>query len=71
MGEENVVTLDALNDLGIQLKDNGEYKEAIKAYVRYLAGRIKVLGEDHKKTRAFKGHEKILGMTHHLIRSTQ
>ncbi|GMH72191.1 hypothetical protein TL16_g05853 [Triparma laevis f. inornata] len=50
LGEENVVTLETLNYLGGKLRDNGEYEEAIKIFERYLAGRMKVLGEDHKHT---------------------
>ncbi|GMH73465.1 hypothetical protein TL16_g06201 [Triparma laevis f. inornata] len=48
LGEENVVTLETLNQLGDELHDNKEYDEAVKVYERYLAGRMKVLGEDHQ-----------------------
>jgi tetratricopeptide (TPR) repeat protein len=50
LGEENVVTLAALGQLGIQLRQNGEPEEARKVYERCLAGQEKVLGEDHKDT---------------------
>ena len=32
------------------MRRNGEYEEAIKVMERSLAGRTKVLGEDHKHT---------------------
>ncbi|GMH88658.1 hypothetical protein TL16_g11218 [Triparma laevis f. inornata] len=48
LGEENVVTLETLNALGIQLRLKREYEEVIKVHERCLAGRMKVLGEDHK-----------------------
>ncbi|GMH67310.1 hypothetical protein TrLO_g3497 [Triparma laevis f. longispina] len=47
LGEENVVTLETLNELGCELRENGEYEEAKEVHERCLAGRIKVLGEDH------------------------
>ncbi|GMH58380.1 hypothetical protein TrLO_g7376 [Triparma laevis f. longispina] len=50
LGEENVVTFNALTQLGMTLSDNGEYEEAKEVYERYLAGSMKVLGEDHKDT---------------------
>ncbi|GMI11016.1 hypothetical protein TrVE_jg3300 [Triparma verrucosa] len=50
LGVDNAVTLDALNSLGSRLQENGEYEEARKVYERVLAGREKVLGEDHKDT---------------------
>ncbi|GMH60067.1 hypothetical protein TrLO_g2220 [Triparma laevis f. longispina] len=54
LGLENVVTLTALNALGSDLVHNNggdpEYEEAIKVQERCLAGRTKVLGEDHKET---------------------
>ena len=50
LGEENIVTLDTLNDLGDKLDDNQEYEEAKEVHVICLAGRMKVLGEDHKST---------------------
>ena len=52
LGEDNVVTLDTLNELGGRLKENGEYEEARKVWERCLAGRVrvKILGEDHKDT---------------------
>ena len=49
-GEENVVTLETLDELGSRLDDIGEYEEAIKVYERCLAGRMKMLGEDHTDT---------------------
>jgi len=49
-GRENIVTLDALNDLGARLDEKEEYEEAIKVYKRCLARRTKVLGEDHQNT---------------------
>ena len=49
LGEESIVTLDALNDLGQDLMGNGEYEEARKVFERCLAGRKKVLGEDRKE----------------------
>ncbi|GMH83927.1 hypothetical protein TrST_g9422 [Triparma strigata] len=52
LGEENVVTLDTLNTLGVMLKNNGEYEEARKVYERCVAGQEKVLGEYHKDTLA-------------------
>ncbi|GMI18271.1 hypothetical protein TrLO_g2767 [Triparma laevis f. longispina] len=48
LGDENVVTLETLNDFGFGLQESGEYEEAIKCYERCLAGRTKVLKEDHK-----------------------
>ena len=50
LGEENVVTLETLNQLGNALKDNKEYEEAKEVHERCLAGRMKVLGEDRKET---------------------
>ncbi|GMI01156.1 hypothetical protein TrLO_g3848 [Triparma laevis f. longispina] len=50
LGEENVVTLDTLNQLDGVLKENEEYGEAIKVHERCLVGRMKVLGEDHQDT---------------------
>ena len=50
LGEENVVTLMTLDQLGGVLKDNGEHEEARKVFERCLAGREKVLGVDHKDT---------------------
>ena len=50
VGEDNVVTLDTLNELGRDLQSNGEYVEARKVFERCLAGQKKVLGVDHKKT---------------------
>ena len=50
LGEENIVTLDTLNDLGAQLDESGELEEARTVYERCLAGQERVLGEDHKKT---------------------
>ncbi|GMH81991.1 hypothetical protein TL16_g09111 [Triparma laevis f. inornata] len=50
LGEENVVTLETLNSLGVQPKVNGEYEAAIKVLDRCLAGRMKALGEDHQQT---------------------
>ncbi|GMH56586.1 hypothetical protein TrLO_g14347 [Triparma laevis f. longispina] len=66
LGEENVVTLDTLNDLGVQLKDNGEYEEVIKVHERCLAGRVKVLGEDHKDTLASMNK---LGLAYKILRN--
>ena len=48
LGEENVVTLETLNALGIQLDQGGEYEEVINVYERCLVGRMKVLGKDYK-----------------------
>ncbi|GMI17231.1 hypothetical protein TrLO_g9450 [Triparma laevis f. longispina] len=50
LGEENVVTLHTLSSLGCELDDNEEYEEAREVHERCLAGRVKVLGEDHKDT---------------------
>ncbi|GMH80588.1 hypothetical protein TL16_g08609 [Triparma laevis f. inornata] len=50
LGEENVVTLDTLNEFGRVLDDNGEYEEAKEVHERCLTGQMKVLGEDHTKT---------------------
>ncbi|GMH78123.1 hypothetical protein TL16_g07678 [Triparma laevis f. inornata] len=50
LGEENAVTLRALNTLGGNLEDKEEYEEAIKVDERYLAGRMKAIGEDHTDT---------------------
>jgi tetratricopeptide (TPR) repeat protein len=50
LGEENVITLDTLNQLGSELQQNGEIEEARTVYERCLAGQERVLGEDHKKT---------------------
>jgi len=52
LGEENLVTLEALNELGSVLFANGENEETIKVWERCLAGRMKVLGEDHRLTLA-------------------
>ncbi|GMH69444.1 hypothetical protein TL16_g05160 [Triparma laevis f. inornata] len=48
--EENVVTLQTLNALGNKLYRDGEYEEAKEVWERCLAGRTKVLGEDHLET---------------------
>ena len=50
LGEENVVSLEMLNSLGIELKENEEYEEAKEVYERCLLGQMKVLEEDHKDT---------------------
>ena len=50
LGEENEVAFETLNSLGGFLQENGEYEEAIKVKERCLAGRIKVLGKDHRDT---------------------
>ncbi|GMH78543.1 hypothetical protein TrVE_jg7839 [Triparma verrucosa] len=50
LGEENVVTLNTLNQLGTELKDNEELEEARKVLERCLAGREMVLGENHTQT---------------------
>ncbi|GMH80893.1 hypothetical protein TL16_g08738 [Triparma laevis f. inornata] len=50
LGEEDEVTFETLNSLGGFLQENGEYEEAIKVKERCLAGRIKVLGKDHRDT---------------------
>ncbi|GMH80691.1 hypothetical protein TL16_g08655 [Triparma laevis f. inornata] len=52
LGEENVVTLNTLDQLGIKLNKKGEDEEAKECMERSLAGRMKVLGEDHKDTLA-------------------
>ncbi|GMH83672.1 hypothetical protein TrST_g11659 [Triparma strigata] len=51
-GEENVVTLNTLNQLGCRLQENGELEESRKVKERCLAGQERVLGEDHKDTLA-------------------
>ncbi|GMH92506.1 hypothetical protein TL16_g12368 [Triparma laevis f. inornata] len=48
LGEENVVTLQALNSLGAELIDHGKYEEATEVWEGCLAGRMKVHGEDHR-----------------------
>ena len=65
LGEENVVTLDTLNQLGGELRKNGEYDEARKVNERCLAGREKVLGEDHKQT---LGTVNNLGLVYHELK---
>ena len=50
LGEENHVTLEALSELGMYLKRNGEFSEARKTQERCLAGRVKTLGEYHRDT---------------------
>ncbi|GMH86439.1 hypothetical protein TL16_g10541 [Triparma laevis f. inornata] len=50
LGEENVVTLHTLNEIGGELQENGEFEEAKEVWERCLAGRMKVFGEDHKDT---------------------
>jgi len=50
LGEENVVTLHTLNELGGELQENGEFEEAKEVWERCLAGRMKVIGEDQKDT---------------------
>ncbi|GMH80242.1 hypothetical protein TL16_g08463 [Triparma laevis f. inornata] len=72
LGEENVVTLKTLNKLGCELAEKEEHEEAREVHERCLAGRMKVLGEDHKDTCAtlnnlglvyndgLKNHEKAL-----------
>ena len=50
LGEENVVTLDTLEQLGNLLHDNGEFEEAKEVWEGYLAGWMEVLGEDHRNT---------------------
>ena len=47
LGEENVVTLETISQFGTTLTENGEIEEAIKVCEGCLAGRTKVLGEDH------------------------
>ncbi|GMH85933.1 hypothetical protein TrVE_jg2668 [Triparma verrucosa] len=49
LGEENVVTLETLSQLGAKLADNGEYEEARNFFERCLEGQERVLGEDHKQ----------------------
>ncbi|GMH65791.1 hypothetical protein TrLO_g14505 [Triparma laevis f. longispina] len=44
----DVVTLGMLSSLGRSLRGNGEYEEATKVHERCLAGRMKVLREDHE-----------------------
>ncbi|GMH58031.1 hypothetical protein TL16_g02520 [Triparma laevis f. inornata] len=60
LGEENVVTLNMLNNLGNVLDEKEEYEESRKVYERCLAGRMKVLGEDHKNN---------LGVVNHSLRN--
>ncbi|GMI09951.1 hypothetical protein TrLO_g9160 [Triparma laevis f. longispina] len=50
LGEENVVILETLKVLGSALYNNGEYEEAKEVYEKCLAGRLTVLGEQHKDT---------------------
>jgi len=50
LGEENVGTLEMLNQLGCELDENGEYEEMKEVWESCLAGRTKVLGEDHTLT---------------------
>ena len=50
LGKENVVTLEALNQFGGMLRNNGEYEEARKVLDICLAGQERVLGENHKDT---------------------
>jgi len=66
LGEENVVTLDTLNLLGIELYGNEEYEEAIKVYERCLAGRMKMLGEDHTDTLGTVGN---LGAVYDMLKN--
>ncbi|GMH79387.1 hypothetical protein TL16_g12839 [Triparma laevis f. inornata] len=48
LGEENVVTLDTFSSLDNRMKENGQFEEAKEVHEKCLAGRMKVLGEDHK-----------------------
>ncbi|GMH53698.1 hypothetical protein TL16_g01505 [Triparma laevis f. inornata] len=50
LGEENSVTLDTLNELGISLNGNEEYEEAKEVHEKCLAGRLQLYGEQHKDT---------------------
>ncbi|GMH91056.1 hypothetical protein TL16_g11946 [Triparma laevis f. inornata] len=50
LGEENIIALRTLDDLGAELYQNEEYKEARELYEMCLARRMKVLGEEHKDT---------------------
>jgi len=50
LGEENIITLRTLDDLGAELYQNEEYEEAKELYEMCLARRMKVLGEEHKDT---------------------
>ena len=50
LGEDNPVTLDALNDLGEALNDTGQFEEAKKILEESLAATERVLGPDHWKT---------------------
>ena len=50
MDEENVVTLETLNTLSGNLNNNGASEETKEVHERCLAGRMTVLGVDHKET---------------------
>ncbi|GMH90491.1 hypothetical protein TL16_g11785 [Triparma laevis f. inornata] len=50
LGEENVVTVDMLNELGCELNETRNCEEAKVVWESCLAGRMKVLGEDHNDT---------------------
>ena len=50
LGEENAVILNTLNEFGNRPHGSGEPEEATDVYERCLAGRMKMLGEDHKLT---------------------
>ncbi|GMH68373.1 hypothetical protein TL16_g04913 [Triparma laevis f. inornata] len=50
LGDENVVTLTTLNELGEKLRQNGQYEETKEVHERCLAGRMKVLGGGNKHT---------------------
>ncbi|GMH79926.1 hypothetical protein TL16_g08324 [Triparma laevis f. inornata] len=50
LGEDNPVTLDALNDLGEALNDTGQFEEAQKILEESFAATERMLGPDHWKT---------------------
>ncbi|GMH87563.1 hypothetical protein TrVE_jg9523 [Triparma verrucosa] len=50
LGEDNLVYLETLGELGVTLMDNGKVEEAKEAILMCLAGQEKVLGDDHKDT---------------------
>ena len=50
LGEENVVYLEALHTLGGVLRLASQFEEAKEVLERYLVGRMKLFGEEHKDT---------------------
>ncbi|GMI04963.1 hypothetical protein TrLO_g2846 [Triparma laevis f. longispina] len=71
LGEENVVTLDTLNQLGIELKDIEDYQEAKELWERCLTGRTKMLGNDHTNTLMALNNLNNLGCVYDFLKNTE